>query len=133
VTNTICNEESIVVNGTTYDAGNPSGTEVFTGVGPNMCDSTVTINLNVLPALTGSVTNTICNEESIVVNGTTYDAGNPSGTEVFTGVGPGLCDSTVTINLTVLPALTGSVTNTICNEEGIVVNGTTYDAGNPSG
>ena len=133
LSSTICNEESVVVNGTTYDAGNPTGTEVFTGVGPNSCDSTVTVNLTVLPALTGSVTTTICNEESVVVNGTTYDAGNPTGTEVFTGVGPNSCDSTVTVNLNVLPALTGSVTTTICNEESVVVNGTTYDAGNPTG
>ncbi len=133
VTTTICNEGSVVVNGTTYDAGNPTGTEVFTNVGPNGCDSTVTINLNVLPALTGSVTTTICNEGSVVVNGTVYNAGNPTGTEVFTNVGPNGCDSTVTINLNVLPALTGSVTTTICNEGSVVVNGTTYDAGNPTG
>ena len=132
VTNTICIDGSVIVNGTTYDAGNPSGTEVFT-VAPNNCDSTVTINLTVLPALTGSVTNTICNNESIIVNGTTYDSGNTSGVEVITNVGPNNCDSTVTINLTVLAALTGTVTNTICNEGSVVVNGTTYDAGNSSG
>ncbi len=63
------------------------------------------------PPLTGSVTNTICNNDSIVVNGTTYNAGNPSGTEVFTNVGPNNCDSTVTINLNVLPAIDNSLTN----------------------
>jgi hypothetical protein len=133
VTNTICHEDSIVVNGTTYNAANPTGTEVFTGIGTNSCDSIVTINLTVLPALTGSVTNTICHEDSVVVNGTTYNAANPTGTEVFTGIGTNSCDSIVTINLTVLPALTGSVTNTICHEDSIVVNGTTYNAANPTG
>ncbi len=110
VNSTICNEDSVVVNGTTYNASNPTGTEVFTNVGSNMCDSTVTINLNVLPALVGSVTNTICNEDSVVVNGTTYNASNPTGTEVFTNVGPNMCDSTVTINLNVLPAIDTSTT-----------------------
>ena len=132
-TSTICNGGSVTVNGTVYDASNPSGTEVFTNVGPSMCDSTVTVNLNVLPALTGSVTNTICNGESLTVNGTVYDASNPSGTEVFTNVGLSMCDSTVTVNLNVLPALTGSVTNTICNGGSVTVNGTVYDASNPSG
>ncbi len=132
-TSTICNTDSVVVNGTTYNAANPSGVEVFTNVGPNGCDSTVTINLNVLPALTGSLTSTICNNDSIVVNGTTYNAANPTGVEVFTNVGPNNCDSTVTVNLTVLPALTGSVTSTICNTDSIVVNGTTYNAANPTG
>ena len=52
----------------------------------NNCDSTVTVNLNVIPAKTGSVTTTICSTGSVVVNGTTYNAANPTGTEVFTNV-----------------------------------------------
>ncbi|MFT5778997.1 MAG: hypothetical protein ACI837_001954, partial [Crocinitomicaceae bacterium] len=59
--------------------------------------------LPALPGPTGSETSTICNNESVLVNGTIYDAGNPTGTEIILG-GPG-CDSTVTINLTVLPAI----------------------------
>ncbi len=133
VTSTICNNGSVVVNGNTYNAGNPSGTEVISNVGPNNCDSTVTINLNVLPAKTGSVTSTICNNGSVVVNGNTYNASNPSGTEVISNVGPNNCDSIVTVNLNVLPAKTGSVTSTICNNGSVVVNGTTYNASNPSG
>ena len=130
---TICSNGSVIVNGNTYNAGNPTGTEVISNVGPFNCDSTVTINLNVLPAKTGSVTTTICNNGSVVVNGNTYNAGNPTGTEVISNVGPFNCDSTVTINLTVLPALTGSVTTTICNNGSVVVNGNTYNAGNPTG
>ncbi len=130
---TICAGESIVVNGTTYDANNPTGTEVFTNVGPAGCDSTVTVNLNVLPAPVGSVNTTICTGESIVVNGTTYDANNPTGTEVFVNGGANGCDSTVTISLNVLPAPMGSENSTICSNESIVVNGTTYDANNPTG
>ena len=133
VNTTICDEDSIVINGTTYNAENPSGTEVFANIGPNSCDSTVTINLNVLPALTGMVNTTICNEDSIIINGTTYNAGNPSGTEVFANIGSNSCDSIVTINLNVLPALTGTVNTTLCNTDSIIINGTTYNAGNPSG
>ena len=133
VTNTICNNGSVVVNGNTYDANTPTGTEVFTNVGPNNCDSTVTVNLNVLAVKTGSVTNALCDGGSIIVNGNTYNAGNLTGTEVFTNVGPNNCDSTVTVNITILPALTGSVTNALCGNDSIVVNGTTYNAGNPTG
>ena len=133
VTNTICNNGSVVVNGNTYDANTPTGTEVISNVGPFNCDSTVTVNLTVLPALTGSVTNTICNNGSVVVNGNTYDANTPTGTEVFTNVGPNNCDSTVTVNLNVLPALTGSVTNALCGNDSIIVNGTTYNSGNLTG
>lgn len=133
VTMTLCNGDSLVVNGTTYNSGNPTGTEVFTGVGTYGCDSTVTINLSFSSSVGSSINTTICDGESIVVNGTTYDASNPSGVEVFQNVGPGGCDSTVTINLTALPPVTGSETSTICNNESITVNGTVYDASNPTG
>jgi hypothetical protein len=91
----------------------------------------VTITLNVLPALTGSYTGTICAEEEIVINGTTYSAANPSGTEVLTAVNG--CDSTVTIALNVLPALTGTYAATICPSEELVINGTAYNASNLTG
>jgi hypothetical protein len=130
---TICATGSVVINGTTYDAATPNGTEVFTNVGPNNCDSTVTVALNVLPALTGTDNTTICATGSVVINGTTYDAATPNGTEVFTNVGPNNCDSTVTVALNVLPALTGTDNTTICATGSVVINGTTYDAATPNG
>jgi hypothetical protein len=130
---TICATGSVVINGTTYDAATPNGTEVFTNVGPNGCDSTVTVALNVLPALTGTDNTTICATGSVVINGTTYDAATPTGTEVFTNVGPNMCDSTVTVALNVLPALTGTDNTTICATGSVVINGTTYDAATPTG
>lgn len=129
VTTTICHEEEIIVNGTVYNADNPTGTEIFTG--SRGCDSTVTIALNVLPAITHILTTTICHEEEIIVNETAYNAANPTGTEVLTAANG--CDSTVTIALNVLPAVTGSVTSTICHYEQVFVNGTTYDGSNPTG
>jgi hypothetical protein len=51
IDSTICFTDSIVVNGTVYNADNSMGVEIFQGVTINGCDSTVTINLNVLPAI----------------------------------------------------------------------------------
>lgn len=109
VTTTICNNGSVTVNGTIYDAGNPTGTELF--MSASGCDSTVTINLNVLPELTSSLTNTICGGESFIVNGVTYDENNLTGTEVFINGSALGCDSTVTINLTLIQTIDGGVVN----------------------
>ncbi len=132
-TSTICNNESIEINGTTYDASNSTGVEVFENIGVNGCDSTVTVNLNVLPALEGTNTSTICFEDSLVINGTTYNLLNPTGTEVFTNAGADGCDSTVTINLDILPAVESFVDDALCITESIVVGETTFDFDNPSG
>ena len=99
---------------TTYSV--PSGDETYTAVGTvsvkdtvvnfDGCDSVMTISVTILPVLTGNDNSTICATESIVINGTTYDATISTGTEIFTNVGPNNCDSTVTVALNVLPALT---------------------------
>ncbi|PCI94043.1 MAG: hypothetical protein COB15_15100 [Flavobacteriales bacterium] len=110
VSNTICNEDTVFVNGNAYHATNSSGTETFTLT--SGCDSIVTITLNVLAALSSSENSTLCFGDSIVVNGTTYNASNLTGTEVFTGVGPNMCDSTVNVSISVENAIDTSVTNT---------------------
>ena len=124
---------SVVVNGVTYDEGNPSGTEVLTN--SNSCDSTVTIDLIFNSTLSGTELYTGCQGDgySVVVNGITYDEGNASGTEVLTAVAG--CDSTVTITLIYNNNTFGTETYTGCQGDGysVDVNGVTYDEGNPSG
>lgn len=132
-TSTICNNESLTVNGTIYNASNPTGTETFVNGASNGCDSVVTINLNVLAPITSNETSTICSYQSVTVNGTVYDASNPTGTETLVNGTSNGCDSIVTINLNVLPALTRTENSTICYNESIVVNGIVYDAFNPIG
>ena len=130
---TICADEDITINGNTYNAATPTGTEVFSNIGANGCDSTVTIALNVLTALTGNNNTTICADEDLVINGNTYNAATPTGTEVFSNIGANGCDSTVTIALNVLTALTGNNNTTICADEDIIINGNTYNAATPTG
>jgi hypothetical protein len=71
----------------------------------------MTISITILDPLTGNNNTTICATGSVDINGTTYDAATPNGTEVFTNIGPNGCDSTVTVALNVLPALDLSITN----------------------
>jgi len=85
-------------------------TSILTG-----CDSNVTENITVLTELTGTHNETVCFGESIIVNGTTYDASNLTGIEVYSNVGIYGCDSTVTVNLTILPAINISVSENGAN------------------
>jgi len=102
VSSTICYNDSMIINGTIYNVNNPTGTEVFTNIGPANQDSVVSVNLTTLPALTGIINDTICNGEFIIVNGTTYNSSITGAIEVLNNIGPYNCDSVVTINLTVL-------------------------------
>ncbi|NRA10544.1 MAG: T9SS type A sorting domain-containing protein [Crocinitomicaceae bacterium] len=80
----------------------------------------------VLPAIPGassSINTTICSGETVIVNGTTYDENNLTGTEILPAANG--CDSTITINLTLAPAINTSLTvldQTLTAD----VNGATY-------
>ena len=122
ITQTICAGDSIVVAGTTYTT---TGIYTDTLVAANGCDSILIIDLTVNPVATSTITQTICAGDSIVVAGTTY---NTTGIYTDTLVAANGCDSILTIDLTVNPAATSTITQTICAGDSIVVAGTTYDA-----
>lgn len=122
----LCAGESITVGTNTYSTSG-TRTDVLTSVVTG-CDSTITTNLTVLPANTFSQSPVLCAGESIIVGTNTYST-TGSHTDVLTSLVTG-CDSTVTTNLTVLPANTFSQTLTICQGESVTVGSNTYTTTN---
>lgn len=105
---TICDNEVYPFNGQALaDAG------TYTAVLPafNGCDSTVTLTLNVLPTAATALEATICANETYEFNGETYNE-----TGAYTAVLPAFngCDSTVTLNLTVLPVAQTNLALNLC-------------------
>lgn len=125
---TICAGDSLNINGTIYKNSIGGAIEVFSGAGAQGCDSTLTINLNVLPTKASTLNTTICAGEQLEINGNIYSESVVGAVEVFTNVGAAGCDSTVTIELTVLAAKESRIEATICDGESITINGTVYDA-----
>ncbi len=130
---TLCAGDSIVINGTTYNSSNLTGSEVFNNIGIYGCDSTVTIELTMLSELTGVYNEVICSGESVTINGTEYNAANSSGLEVFKNIGDYGCDSTVTVSLNVLPEKASTIDTTLCADGSLTINGQIYDLNNSSG
>jgi gliding motility-associated-like protein len=115
----LCPDESVIINGNVYDFDTPSGIEILSGVNENGCDSIVSINLTFFDIPEFDLTQTLCEGESIIVNGTTYDEDMPSGTETLIGQSSNGCDSIVHIDLNFIPVLTASLTGgaNICSGE----------------
>ena len=94
-----CNGDgyAVTVNGIIYNEANPTGIETLSNI--NGCDSVVSIELTFNSSITGNEAYAGCTGDgySVVVNGTTYDEANPSGTETLTAVAG--CDSIVTVDL----------------------------------
>ena len=130
ITNLLCENQSIIVGGNTYDINNPQGTEVL--VTSDGCDSTVTIDLSFTTPTTELFDNAICESETIDIHGTTYGASNPSGQDTIRNING--CDSIIVeVELVINTINESFITGARCDDETIVVNGTTYDINNPQG
>jgi gliding motility-associated-like protein len=128
----LCPGESFVVNGVVFDEAQPSGSVTLAGASWQGCDSIINVDLDFINPVF-NIIQSLCTGESLVVNGTTYDATHPAGTEVFPGASSLGCDSTVNIFLTFNAPSTTSLNLTLCEGDSVVVNGTVFDTGNPSG
>lgn len=122
VTATICQGIGYTYNGVTYTADTTFIVDTFHTV--NNCDSIVTFNLDVLPYKTGTVTATICQNQSYTFLGHVYTAtfnGNVDTVQTTSG-----CDSIIALHLTVIPYLTGVINTTICQGKSYTFNNITY-------
>jgi len=130
---TLCPGASLTINGTVYDAANPSGMEILPGAAVSGCDSIVQVRVSYYTPATGVLEETLCPEASVMVNGTVYDRNRPAGVERLEGAAANGCDSIVQIRLRFLPGAVTTVEELLCPDEFIRINGTIYDRLNPSG
>ena len=133
LTETLCDGESVIVNGTVYDNENPTGTETISMGSVNGCDSIVNVNLSFYDLALGGFAAQFCAGESILINGTIYDVDNPTGTEIFPNASVLGCDSILNINLDFFPATVVDYNAAICPGESIEINGTVYNENNQTG
>ena len=91
-------------NGTTYSA---SGTYTYVTTNTNGCDSTATLNLTINNSITVANPQTVCYGGSYTIGSNTYTTAGTY-TDVFSTFNG--CDSTVTTTLTVLSAVTSTIT-----------------------
>ncbi|MFZ1497348.1 MAG: PKD domain-containing protein, partial [Saprospiraceae bacterium] len=74
---------------------------------------TITQSITITSEITHSITDTLCGDEFIIVNGTVYNGEHLSGTETIFGGGGSGCDSIIQVNLTQEIQLIISITDTI--------------------
>jgi|GEM_PF-6162291 len=94
---TLCPEEIIIINGTTYDINNPTGSEFFYST--EGCDSTVNIQLNFEESIVTEINQSLCQGQSFEINGIIFDETSPSGNIVFQNEASNGCDSIVSVEL----------------------------------
>jgi gliding motility-associated-like protein len=123
------NDSAFICQGETYDFYGTTLTEPGLYTEPltatNGCDSLITLDLSVLPAVSESLQSAICQSDTLFFNGQPLtEAGTyTAGYQTTQG-----CDSTVTMDLAVLPVYEETLQATICEGENYLFNGSTLDA-----
>ncbi|MFT7085224.1 MAG: hypothetical protein ACJAV5_000939, partial [Vicingaceae bacterium] len=98
-TRTEC-DSLVWIDGNTYYANNNSATFNIVGGAANLCDSLVTLDLTIINSATETDTRTEC-DSLVWIDGNTYYANNNSATFNIVGGAANLCDSLVTLDLTI--------------------------------
>ncbi len=114
----ICEGSDYTVGSHTY-----SSTGIYHDTLPavNGCDSLIQLDLTILPVASTDLVETICYGEAYEVGGVLY---NSSGSYSIPLTGTNGCDSTVNLDLTILPEIIENESIELCQGESY--NGTTY-------
>lgn len=128
---TLCENDSLIFNGTRYDINNPIDTIRLPDAAANGCDSIVYIDLEFQNTILNQIDTILCESEFIVVNGRRYDAANPSGREFL--ISKFGCDSLIDVQVRYFQPISSFVRDTLCFGDFRIINGNRYDAINPSG
>ncbi len=124
--NTTSTVDASICNGASYTIGGQSfstaGIHQAVVNGVNGCDSTITLNLTLIPNIQTDLTESICQGSSYTFgNQTLTNTGNYSQTlQSVAG-----CDSIVNLTLTVNPILSSTQIETICDGESVTFYGQT--------
>ncbi|MDX2359669.1 MAG: T9SS type A sorting domain-containing protein [Crocinitomicaceae bacterium] len=100
----------IWMDGITYYANNNTATWTLTNAAG--CDSTVTLDLTIVTAFFTTDTQSVC-DSLTWIDGITYYANNNTATQLLTSISG--CDSTVTLNLTIVYSTTSTDVQTACD------------------
>ncbi|MCB0635613.1 MAG: gliding motility-associated C-terminal domain-containing protein, partial [Lewinella sp.] len=117
----ICTGESVTVGGQTFAAPGVYPVALQTAAG---CDSLLTLDLQVFPALTASLDTTLCAGESLLLNGETFDENNPGGVQTLTAVSG--CDSVLTVNVSFYQPMPATLDTILCAGESLSLGGQTF-------
>lgn len=116
---TLCANESLLINGTAYDVNHPSGTEVLIDASAIGCDSILSVNLSFLPLPQGAYGASLCEGDSLVLGDLVFNIQNPSGLVTLPGAGANGCDSLVMVSLDFLPRSIVTIDTAICTGDTI--------------
>ncbi len=118
---TLCQGESITINGELFDTAGDFQQDLSSIQG---CDSIVNITINLVDYFQTEESYTLCQDESITINGELFDTAGNFQQDLISSQG---CDSTVNITINLVDNFQAEESYTLCEDESIIINGELFD------
>lgn len=129
---TFCDNQTVLVVSQFFNASNPTGTIVLPGAAQGGIDSIIHVELKFNSAMEATLNQTLCEGDTLWVNGTAYHAGFYIGEEFIESGSVNGCDSIIHINLNFRKVI-HQFQQEICEGDSIMINGHVYTAFNREG
>jgi len=124
---TFCDNQTILVISQFFDSDNPTGTVTLPGAAQGGIDSVIHVELTFNSAMESTLNQTLCEGDTLWVNGTAYHAGFYIGDEFIESGSANGCDSIIHINLSFRKVI-HDFQQVICEGDSVMVNGRVYTA-----
>ncbi len=116
----ICLGQAYTVGASSFDE---TGTYTVVLPAANGCDSTITLNLNVLGPIINNIDRQICTGQTFTVGSTTFDQPGTYSVTLANNIG---CDSIVNLTLDIQDVLRDTLVLSLCEGESYTVGSNTY-------
>ncbi len=130
---TFCSNQIILLNGHFYSPETPSGVDTLPGAAANGGDSIIHVDLTFFSATMALIDGSICPGDTIWVNGVPYHTNHYIGEETIEGGAQNTCDSIVHIDLEPLVRPESILSDSLCPDAFLMINGQRYDRDRPTG
>lgn len=129
---TFCDNQTVLVVFQFFNAANATGTVTLPGAASGGIDSVIHVELTFNPTMEATLDQTLCEGDTLWVNGKAYHAGFYLGEEFIESGSVNGCDSLIHVNLK-FRKVVHDYQPIVCEGDSILVNGHVYTAFNREG
>ncbi|MBK6571299.1 MAG: gliding motility-associated C-terminal domain-containing protein [Saprospiraceae bacterium] len=129
----ICMADSILVGNVWFSKDRTLDTVVIRGILPNVCDSILEVNVELLSSVNSTFDTVICAGENLTIGNMIFDETNSSGSVTLFGANQYGCDSIISVHVGFHPIPMSVFDTSICKGGKLIIGNITFDELNTKG
>ena len=126
-------EDSILVGNVWFSKDRTLDTVVIRGILPNVCDSILEVNVELLSSVNSTFDTVICAGENLTIGNMIFDETNSSGSVTLFGANQYGCDSIISVLVGFHPIPMSVFDTSICKGGKLIIGNITFDELNTKG